>query len=82
MAGKGFDAKAFLINHTEKLALSAASLMALSFLGMSQWSSYKGTPVEITDKVAKSKTALLNHSWPEEENKKFEMTQEIGRAHV
>ena len=52
MAGKGFDAKAFLVNHTEKLVLGAAGLMVLAFLGGSQWSSYKGTPDEIKEKVS------------------------------
>jgi len=76
MAGKGFDAKAFLVNHTEKLVLGAAVLMVLFFLGGSQWSSYAGTPTEITDKVAKAKVELEKHDWPVEEKAKYEMTQD------
>ena len=75
MAGKSFDAKAFLVNHTEKLILGAAGLMVLAFLGGSQWTSYKGTPSEITDKVDKNQRDLVNHAWPEEEQLKYEMTQ-------
>ena len=75
MAGKGFDAKAFLVNHTEKLVLGAAGLMVLAFLGGSQWSSYKGTPDEIKEKVSKSRAALVGHAWPDEEKLKYEMTQ-------
>lgn len=76
MAGKGFNAKAFLVNHTEKLIFGIVSLMSLAFIGTAQWSSYKGTPGEITEKVAKGKEALNNHTWPEEERKKYELTQE------
>lgn len=75
MAAKSFDAKAFLINHSEKLVLGAAGLMVLIFLGGSQWSAYKGTPAEITEKVAKSRAALVSHAWPAEEQSKYEMTQ-------
>ncbi len=75
MAGKGFDAKAFLINHAEKLILGAAGLMVLMFLLGSQWSSYKGTPDEIKSKVSQSRAALINHPWPQEEQDKFAMTQ-------
>lgn len=75
MAAKSFDAKAFLVNHGEKLVLGAAGLMVLAFLGGSQWSAYKGTPSEITDKVAKSRAALVSHVWPEEEKSKYAMTQ-------
>ena len=73
MAGKGFDAKAFLVNHTEKLVLGAAGLMVLAFLGGSQWSSYKGTPAEITNKVSKSQKDLVGHGWPEEDRLKYEL---------
>ena len=76
MAGKGFDAKAFLVNHTEKLVLGAAGLMVLSFLGGSQWSSYPGTPAEITEKVAKAKSELEKHDWPQEMRAEFAMTQD------
>ncbi len=75
MAGKSFDAKAFLINHSEKLVLGSAGLMVLIFLGGSQWSAYKGTPSEITDKVSKSRAALVGHAWPADEQAKYEMTQ-------
>lgn len=76
MAGKGFNAKAFLVNHTEKVILGIVVLMSLAFIGGAQWSSYKGTPAEITEKVAVGKAALNNHSWPEEEQKKYELVQE------
>lgn len=76
MAGKGFNAKAFLVNHTEKVIFGIVTLMSLAFMGTAQWSSYKGTPGEITEKVSKGKDALNNHTWPEEERKKFELTQE------
>lgn len=75
MAGKGFNAKTFLINHTEKVIFGAAGLMALAFIGSAQWSTYKGTPQEITEKVAASTAALINHDWPEEDRTKYEMTQ-------
>ncbi len=75
MAGKSFDAKAFLVNHSEKLVLGTAGLMVLVFLGGSQWSAYKGTPSEITDKVSTSRAALVSHAWPAEEQTKYEMTQ-------
>lgn len=76
MAGKGFNAKAFLVNHTEKVIFGVVALMSLAFIGSAQWSTYKGTPAEITEKVAKGKEALNNHTWPEEEQKKYELTQE------
>ena len=75
MAGKGFDAKAFLINHTEKVVLGTAGLLVLGCLLGSQWTPYKGTPEEITAKVSTSRAALKNHVWPEEEKLRFEMTQ-------
>ncbi len=75
MAAKSFDAKAFLVNHSEKLVLGSAGLMVLVFLGGSQWSAYQGTPSEITDKVSKSRAALVSHDWPAEEQTKYEMTQ-------
>jgi len=65
MAGKGFDAKAFLVNHTEKLVLGAAGLMVMGFLASSQWKSYTGTPAEILDKVASGERALVGHTWPD-----------------
>ena len=74
MAAKSFDAKAFLLNHTEKLVLGAAGLMVLVFLFGSQWSSYKGTPDEIKQKVSQSRAAL-NHPWPEDQQQLFAMTQ-------
>ncbi len=76
MAGKGFNAKAFLVNHTEKLIFGIVALMSLVFIGGAQWSSYKGTPAEITDKVESGKDKLINHSWPEEDRKKYELVQE------
>ncbi len=74
MAGKGFDAKAFLVNHTEKLVLGAAGLMVLVFLLGSQWSSYKGTPDDIKTNVSQSRAAL-DHPWPEDQQQLFAMTQ-------
>lgn len=74
MAGKGFDAKAFLVNHTEKLVLGAAGLMVAGFLASSQWKSYSGTPGEIVDKVSSGEKALAGHSWPEEERNKYTLT--------
>jgi hypothetical protein len=74
MAGKGFDAKAFLVNHTEKLVLGAAGLMVMGFLASSQWKSYTGTPAEILDKVASGERALVGHTWPEEEREKYKLT--------
>jgi hypothetical protein len=76
MAGKGFDAKAFLVNHTEKLVLGAAGLMVAGFLASSQWKSYSGTPAEIVDKVSSGEKALAGHSWPEEERNKYTLTQD------
>ena len=76
MAGKGFNAKAFLVNHTEKVIFGIVALLSLVFIGGAQWSSYKGTPAEITDKVASGKDKLTNHSWPEEDRKKYELVQE------
>lgn len=76
MAGKGFDAKAFLVNHTEKLVLGAAGLMVAGFLVSSQWKSYPGTPAEIVDKVSSGEKALASHSWPEEERDKYTLTQD------
>lgn len=67
MAGKGFDAKAFLVNHTEKLAFGAFSLLSLALIGSSQWSTYKGTPAEIVNSVEEAKDKLTSHGWPEEE---------------
>lgn len=76
MAGKGFDAKAFLVNHTEKLVLGAAGLMVAGFLASAQWKSYSGTPAEIVDKVSSGEKALAGHSWPDEERQKYTLTQE------
>jgi hypothetical protein len=75
MAGKGFDAKAFLVNHTEKLVLGAAGLMVAGFLASAQWKPYSGTPQEITEKVAKGERELANHDWPKEEREQFNLTQ-------
>lgn len=75
MAGKGFDAKAFLVNHTEKLVLGAAGLMVLAFAAGAQWKPYSGTPQEILDKVAKGEKELVNHGWPQEDRDRYQLTQ-------
>ncbi len=74
MAGK-FNAKAFFVDHGEKVVLGLSAAMALYFVGLGgRWSSYKRTPQEITTSVEAGQRNLLGHNWPEKEINAYKLT--------
>jgi hypothetical protein len=67
---KSIDFKAFFLNHGEKLGFGAAVLLAISVLGMANWSTYDKQPVEFQTKAEQAERELAQSQWPEEDKTK------------
>lgn len=66
-----FDFKKAAVSHVEKVIFGIVLLVVLMGLAGANWSPYKGTPGEITQRVQSGKQNLVGHRWPEEEKEKF-----------
>ncbi|RLS51656.1 MAG: hypothetical protein DWH91_18370 [Planctomycetota bacterium] len=70
-----FNAKSFFVDHGEKVVFGVSAVMALYFAGLGgRWSSYQGTPQEITSSVQSGKQALEGHDWPQDERASYLLT--------
>lgn len=76
------DMKRFAIQHVEKLIFGVVGLFCLYAIWGADWTPYRGTPREITDKVATSEKALKDHAWPESEIASYRLTNEQSPANV
>lgn len=80
---KGFNFKAFFLQHGEKVGMGTAGLIVLGCLGMTNWSStFAETPQAMQDKAAKMETDLRANRWPEAKQAEFALVpkdREVAR---
>jgi len=68
--------KQLALDHVEKVVFGLLALVGLLALAGTNWSPYRGTPEEITDKVTKGRQTWTTTDWPEEQQKEFVITRE------
>lgn len=77
---KGFNFKAFFLNHGEKVAFGVVALALLPvFLG-TQWSRFAMTPQDIMNKAKATQEALARSVWPETKRAEFGLQDYAGQA--
>ena len=72
---KSFNAKAFLVNHAEKLgfgliAFTVVSIWAAEFFGGS-WSRERRNPEKLIQDIGKKKTEIDSSTWPADKQASF-----------
>lgn len=77
---KGFDFKAFFLNHAEKIAFGVFGLVTLWALSATEWSRYAGTPEEIQQDVQKHRQRILSSTWPPEMQQSFVLQDYMDRT--
>ncbi|MCA9079935.1 MAG: hypothetical protein KDA58_05220 [Planctomycetaceae bacterium] len=77
-----FDFKQAMIQHVEKVLFGIIILMTLLGLAGTDWSAYKGTPREITQKVEQGRNNLAVTVWPDEEREKYALNAETAPKQV
>lgn len=76
------DIKQAAINHVEKAVFGVVLLVVLLGLATANWAPYQGTPGEIRQSVTQGQTALVNHSWPQEEREQFPIVKTDERVYL
>ena len=70
---KGFDFKAFFVDHGEKIGFGLGVFITLLVLGMTTWSRYPKAPDDILKKVSEARDKLKASVWPEETRASFSL---------
>lgn len=68
---KGFDFKAFFIDHGEKIGFVVFALVTLVALARTTWLRYPKTPEEIIQKVNEASQKVKASTWPEDRRAAF-----------
>jgi hypothetical protein len=68
--------KELVVNHFEKGIFAVVCLVALALLAGTRWVPYGHYPTEITRKVNEGQQKIAAKTWPEEEQKQFEIPEE------
>lgn len=75
---KGFDAKAFFINHAEKVGLGIVALICLFALLGTRWAGFSEIePEALKQKVTTTRERVKSSDWPDEEREKFAMATDL-----
>jgi hypothetical protein len=77
---KGFDFKAFFVDHAEKIAFGLGVLITLLALAGTDWARYGKSPEEIISKLTKARTEVQSGTWPEGKRAEFALEDFMERA--
>lgn len=77
---KGFNAKEFLLDHAEKLALGLFGLIVLGVLFKTDWSRTDKSPQAIKAKVTDAENRIRESVWPAEKKAAFQLKDFAGDA--
>lgn len=69
------DIKQAAISHVEKVIFGIVMIVVLIGLAGANWSPYKKTPDQITQKVKTGKRNLQQHDWPAEEKEQYPLVK-------
>ncbi|MCA8995638.1 MAG: hypothetical protein KDA80_01590, partial [Planctomycetaceae bacterium] len=70
------------VDHVEKAVFGIVLIVVVLGLVGTNWSPYEGTPQEIEEAVKQGKRNLYANTWPEEEQSKYVITEEIQPENV
>jgi hypothetical protein len=77
---KGFNFKAFLVNHAEKLVFGLFALIALAALAGTDWARFAMTPEQVVYDAKKARDKILQTPWPADKKDGFVLQDYMDRA--